>query len=255
MPRDVATVCLKATAADDVTAALTAALTPFAHDVQPVDGRWQGEWDWWHVYGGDGERGLAVRPGHENDLRLIRSPTWLDGSPRPAQPAHRCDGGPRGLLDLDTERTAAAVAAARERDTWSAFAAQFPPAHSLRTIAERSPSGPPAAGSAYQAFTEQPLMRALAAWRQSDPSAPTWTKHSDPIGHFAMSREQYAHRTAVRVQTTNVLVTLDGRWTDCFEYAPTPQQPIAADAYFDFADRYLRELPDDAVIVRVRFHS
>ncbi|MFJ7905389.1 hypothetical protein [Kitasatospora sp. NPDC096204] len=255
MPRDIATVCLDETAADDVTAALTEALAPFAHDAQPVDGRWQGEWDWWHVYGGDGERGLAVRPGHENDPRLIRSPIWLDGSPRPAQPAHRCDGGPRGLLDLDTERTAAAVAAAREWDDWSAFAARFPPARSLRAMSERGPSAPPAVGSPYQAFREQPLMRALVAWRQSDPNAPAWTRDSDPVWRFGESREQYAHRAAVRVQTTNVLVTLDGRWTDCFEYAPTPEQPIAADAYFDFADRYLRELPDDALIVRVRFHS
>ncbi|MEV7930865.1 hypothetical protein [Kitasatospora sp. NPDC088779] len=252
MPRDIATVCLDATAADDVTTALTAALAPFEHDAQPIDDRWQGEWDWWHVYGGDGEYGLAVRPGHENDPRLIRSPTWLDGSPRPAQPANRCDGGPRGLLDLDTERTAAGVAAAREWDAWSAFAARFPPAHSLRTIAGR---GPAATNSPYQAFMAQPVMQALAAWRQSDPDAPTWTKQQDPLWHFAGSREQHAHRTATRVQTTNVLLTVDGRWIDCFDYTPTPQQPVAANAYFDFADRYLRELPEDAVIVRVRFHS
>ncbi|MFG2907348.1 hypothetical protein ACGF13_20060 [Kitasatospora sp. NPDC048286] len=255
MPKDIATVCLDGTATDDVTAALTEALAPFAHDVQPVDGRWQGEWDWWHVYGGDGERGLAVRPGHENDPRLIRSPIWLDGSPRPAQPAHRCDGGPRGVLDLDTERTAAAVAAAREWDTWSEFAARFPPAQPLQAKSERSPSGAPAIGLPYQEFREQPLMRALAAWRQSDPNVPAWAKHSDPVEYFGESREQYAHRAAVRAETTNVLVTLDGRWTDCFEYAPTPEQPNAAYAYFDFADRYLRELPDDAFIVRVRFHS
>ncbi|MER8101049.1 hypothetical protein [Kitasatospora sp. NPDC094016] len=65
----------------------------------------------------------------------------------------------------------------------------------------------------------------------------------------------HAHRAAIRVQTTNVLLTLDGRWIDRFDYTPTPQQPVAANAYFDFADRYLRELPEDAVIVRVRFHS
>ncbi|MFF4922360.1 hypothetical protein ACFY4B_17405 [Kitasatospora sp. NPDC001261] len=255
MPRDIATVCLEATPAENVMAALTASLAPFAHEAQPVDNRWQGEWDWWHVYGGDGEHGLAVRLGHENDPRLIRHPTWLDGSPRPAQPAHRCDGGPRGLLDLDTERTAAAVAAATEWDAWFTFAARFPPAHSLRTITERSRSGSSAASSAYQAFRKQPLIQAFAAWQQSDPYAPTWTKHSDPIGHFDVSREQYMHRAAIRVQTTNILVTIDGRWIDRFEYTPTPQQPVAANAYFDFADQYLHNLPEDAIIVRVRFHS
>ncbi|GAA1245146.1 hypothetical protein GCM10009665_39980 [Kitasatospora nipponensis] len=107
MTRDLITVCLPPSDPDEVSAALTAAMAPFEYDGQPAGpgGEWQGEWDWWHVFGGDGENGLAVRPGCEDDRRLLRNPRWSDGSARPLRPARRCDGGPRGLLDLDADRS------------------------------------------------------------------------------------------------------------------------------------------------------
>ncbi|MFJ9777860.1 hypothetical protein ACIRVF_42585 [Kitasatospora sp. NPDC101157] len=255
MTRDMLTVCLPPTDPADVPDALAAAMAPFWYDAEiPSGGVWQGEWDWWHIFGGDGAAGLAVRAGYEADLRLARNPLWSDGSLRPSQPAERCDGGPRGLLDLDRDRAPAADAAGADWDGWAAFSADFEPALSQRAMTESVPPGPDAGNRAYAAFYEQPLIRAAAAWRAGDLQAPWWTRVSDPVAHFTGGREQYVRRVASRVVPTNVLLTLDGEWLDGTLNALEPGA-LVGHRYFDFADRYLDALAEDALMVRIRFHS
>ncbi|MFE0457936.1 hypothetical protein ACFW1A_01585 [Kitasatospora sp. NPDC058965] len=255
MTRDLITVCLPPTDPGEVPAALAAAMAPFCYDAQPLpDGTDQGEWDWWHIFGGDGEDGLAVRAGYEQDPRLVRNPSWSDGGSRPPQPPGRCDGGPRGLLDLDADRAPVASRAGIDWDAWTDFSARFEPAMSQRAMAESVPAGPDAGRRAYAAFHDQPLIRAVAVRRASDPQAPWWTWVQDPVAHFADGREQYVRRVAARVVPTNVLLTLDGEWLDGTLNALDPAA-LVGPAYFDYADRYLESLAEDALMVRLRFHS
>ncbi|MEV7359065.1 hypothetical protein [Kitasatospora sp. NPDC091276] len=160
MSREIVTVCLPPTDPADVTEARAAAMAPFWNDTEiPPGDVWQGEWEWWHVYGGYLTDGFAVRTGHEADPRLIRNPLLLDGRPRPPQPAGRRDGGPRGLLDLDVDRTPVAEQAGTDWDRWAAVSAGFEPTLSLTAMNEQASDS----ATARTAYREQPVVRAAAA--------------------------------------------------------------------------------------------
>jgi hypothetical protein len=64
------TVCLPATAAPDVMAALGAALAPFG---ETSDSDWDRGWFWdsWRIAGGADGHGFWIAPGREADSRLI----------------------------------------------------------------------------------------------------------------------------------------------------------------------------------------
>ncbi|MBC3844498.1 hypothetical protein GXW82_43235 [Streptacidiphilus sp. 4-A2] len=72
-----------------------------------------GEWDWWHMSSNDS---LVALPPYDGDPRLLFEPSLPSGEVRPRGPL-RCDGGPRGLLDFEGMR---AAAAARAAATWAA---------------------------------------------------------------------------------------------------------------------------------------
>ncbi|MEV4432174.1 hypothetical protein [Streptomyces sp. NPDC049585] len=96
MAHEMVTVCLPPDAHHDLHSAIEAALAPF--DMNGDHEPYQGEWDLWWL-GRPGEE-FAVLPGHEDDPRLVRAPLDAYGNPRHWAPG-QCDGGPRGLLDLD----------------------------------------------------------------------------------------------------------------------------------------------------------
>ncbi|MEV5376598.1 hypothetical protein AB0L26_11575 [Streptomyces nondiastaticus] len=130
MAKDIVTVCLPAIPAmPDMAAgkweeALKAAMAPFDLNwMEPSgEGQSEGEWDWYHVYGGDGDIGLPVRPGYEDDPRVIHNPVFSNGRPRTRRTT-RCDGGPRMLLDFEADRSATAVEAGRKWEARSRLAA------------------------------------------------------------------------------------------------------------------------------------
>lgn len=85
---------------------------------------WVGEWDYWFISGAN--CAFAVLPEREDDAWLVRFDDWNDSAEE--LPRDRCHGGPRGLLDLDTDREAVADEAARRWDRWTRFAAGHPSA-------------------------------------------------------------------------------------------------------------------------------
>ncbi|GHF60299.1 hypothetical protein GCM10018790_42830 [Kitasatospora xanthocidica] len=251
MTRDMLTVCLPPTDPADVAEALAGAMAPYWNDAEvPPGGEWQGEWQWWHVFGGDGDHGLPVRAGYEADPRLVRNPLWSDGSPRPAQPVVRCDGGPRGLLDLDRDRASVAEEAGADWDAWTAFSADYEPALSESEMFAQTSGSP----QWREAFFAQPVIRAVAALRPTWEEAPRWARAHDPVACYAGGREQYVRRMASRVVPTNVLLTLDGEWIDGNWLSHDPDA-LVGHRYRDFADRYLDDLAEDALMVRIRFHD
>jgi hypothetical protein len=84
----------------------------------------------------------------------------------------------------------------------------------------------------------------------------------DPVGWFGLSRGDYMARRAVRRLPTDGLITREGLWLD-------PDQPRRGDSaaetmlnwfrdrldYFAHADAYLRGVPPECFVVRVRVRT
>jgi hypothetical protein len=236
------TVCLSGVDARDYNDALAAALD--RHGEASDDTRWM---DTWRVYGGDGlplVAGVAV-----DDARVLS----VDG---------RCAGAPRELLDLDGAGAAAAAAAGRLWDAWHEFAAAYPEARSLEDLYAESAADPARYSSAQAAadYEAQPVVMAAPFLADGRPpgTAPRSLDH-DPVGWFGLARGEYMKRRAARALPTDGLLTLEDEWLD-------PDQPSrgrsAAEkmlnrfhdrlTYFARADAYLRGLPPDSFVVRVR---
>lgn len=92
------TVCLPPEASDDVQAAITRALAPFRM------GRGfpqRDMWETWRIRSGGEGTGFYVRPGHEDDPRLIHDGPNQFGIVLPPTRGE-CAGGPKALLDIAT---------------------------------------------------------------------------------------------------------------------------------------------------------
>src|SRR5262249_11687366 len=80
----------------DVAGSLTQALAPF----EMYRGYHNREmWDSWRIRGGGEHAGFHVKPGHENDPRLIHDSPRYDGFVLPSKPG-KCSGGPKASLTL-----------------------------------------------------------------------------------------------------------------------------------------------------------
>lgn len=274
------TVCLPASAQGDPRAAVAAALRPYDWNTDPLTGRPgdnpRGTWDWWHISSYDN---LVVLPEFDGDPRLVHEPTWPSGEPRPREPL-RCDGGPRGLLDLEGMRAVSVAEAEATWAVWERFAAQHPPAEPLAAIAARVGARPdevsPELARARSEHLAQPLVQALAqhAAHGNDPHWPNSFLLHDPVAEFACGRQEYVDRVAAWAVPTYALLRLDGQWADAGTgwppQAPRPGGPngsggpngmvfgsdgTAGEAYWLLADAYLRALPADALMVQVLCHS
>ncbi|MFK0136305.1 hypothetical protein [Streptomyces murinus] len=136
------TVCVEPPGAHDdpdaLHSAIGKAMAPYSYDHEDIPHPdWVGEWDYWAVSGAN--FAFAVLPGHENDPRLVRDSDWQRGSEGEELDWGRCHGGPRGLLDLDVDRDATALEAARRWDEWARFAADHPDATSLTLFRPGTP--------------------------------------------------------------------------------------------------------------------
>ncbi|GAB2444091.1 hypothetical protein [Nocardia tengchongensis] len=96
------TVCLPPDAIDDVEAAITRALAPFGmHQGFPE----RDMWNTWRLRSGGDGAGFYVRPGHEDDPRLIHDGPNQFGIVLPPKRGE-CAGGPKALLDVATHNFA-----------------------------------------------------------------------------------------------------------------------------------------------------
>jgi hypothetical protein len=177
------TVCVPACDPEDpesLRRAIGRAMAPYDYDREDIPHPdWVGEWDYWVISGAGCT--FAVLPGHEDDPRLVRHDEWK----RPAEelPRSRCHGGPRGLLDLDTDRAEAAREAARQWDDWRRFA--------------ESHAGPE---SVLRAVAEDPELEE----RFTD----------DPYALFGADRGAFVAARAADVLPTMAMLTLGGRWVE-----------------------------------------
>ena len=245
MSSELVTVCLDGVDGQDYAGALAAALARYDEDSD--DQRWTSQW---RVFADDG--GLPLAVGHAEDARVLS----VNGM---------CAGAPRGLLDLDGAWAAAAASAGRLWDAWHEFAAAYPKARSLEDLYTESAADPVGYDSqrASDDYAAQPVV--LAAPFLADGTAPTPAPPSlerDPVGWFGLTRDEYAKRRAARALPTDGLLTREGDWLDPDQlfYGASPAEEMINDfrdrqAYFARADAYLRGLPPECFVVRVRVRT
>jgi hypothetical protein len=252
-----ANVCLEPSAANDVNAALTAAMAPFDYNLAD---NWNpaGEWDWWRIDAGRGYR-FAVRPEHDGDPRLVH------GKDDP-EPLH-CDGGPRGLLDFDATRQQAVD---RARAEWHAEQRDFqklvtdhPAAQPLTAFLARheaDPEGYPRE-QAVADHHAQPLVRALnhqTAWERY-PSLGIWVlgPNTDPITRFTRDPQRDFDHAAAWAVTAYALLTTEGQWIEPDKLGPFAELRDGEDAngaYTRQSSAYLDNLDEDCIVVRLLCH-
>ncbi|MGW3498620.1 hypothetical protein [Streptomyces sp. NPDC001020] len=225
---------------DALREAIGEAMAPYHYgreDIPHPD--WVGEWDYWAISGG--RYAFAVLLGHEDDPRLVRVGDWQQGSEWEELDRGRCHGGPRGILDLDTDREAAAQEAALRWDEWARFAAGHPPALPAAHYLDRvylDPVGYPEERARADHW-DQPLIRAIL----EDPELEERFT-DDPVLFFGPDREAFVAAHAAQVLPTPALLTLDGRWLE-----------DGGPAYRRWFNTYLDALPPETMLVRVLYHS
>ncbi|MFJ2649785.1 hypothetical protein ACIO1C_24070 [Streptomyces sp. NPDC087420] len=239
MAKERVTVCLAPCEPVDLQEAIGAAMAPyFYYPEERPDPDWVGEWDYWYVSGAGCE--FAVRAGCEGDPRIVREegPEAVD---RPPLPPDRCHGGPRGLLDFETDRAEVAEEASRAWSEWQEFADGCPVSLAQGHFLQRTyddPVGYPQK-RALDDFSHQPVIRALHARPELEERF-----SGDPVGRFGQRRELYVEARVAHVLPTTALLTLDGRWTEA-----------ATHEHRRWASTYLDALPADTMVVRVLYHS
>ncbi|MFC8719399.1 hypothetical protein [Kitasatospora sp. NPDC057198] len=137
------------------------------------DGRgfWQrewnpnGQWDAYLMYRTEGAH-FPYRPEATGDSRLwgLDYPEGYGRPDRLAALPRRCDGGPRGLLDLETLREAAARFAAEDHDAWAA-GGEEPPHWPFRFTDDRARNIARARASAAPGYA---LLRLDGSWTDAD---------------------------------------------------------------------------------------
>jgi hypothetical protein len=244
---EIVTVCLDDVDGRDYVDALSAALARYDEDSD--DPRWEAQWR--ISSDGDGFPFVAGQP--LDDGRVL----FADGV---------CVGGPRGRLDFDGAWAAAAAAAGRLWDAWHEFAERYPKARSLEDLYAASAADPAGygLGLAEADYRRQPVV--MAAPFMADGSAPGAQPLSldrDPVGWFGLPRGDYMQRRAARLLPTAGLITREGEWLDPDRTPWRGASPAESNlnwfrirlAYYAQADAYLRGLPPECFVVRVRVRT
>jgi hypothetical protein len=268
------TVCLPATAAPDVTAALGTALAPFG---ATSDSHWARGyfWDSWRIAGGADGHGFWIAPGREADSRLIHDGPDYRGRAGLSLPG-RCAGGPRELLDLSERPAAGVMLAGMTWDLWHRLACDHPPALPQSVLADRRRPSPQYwfdSDAVRAEFEAQPLVRAFRAAHPLDGVDPALFSadslvHPDQLMMFPADREGFVEHVARQPFGGADLLTLNGFWIEGDNLGLShgacgrPCGHVPADASLDlgrhgFAEarrRYLQAIPEKSLLVRVHGH-
>ncbi|WP_371618722.1 hypothetical protein [Streptomyces sp. NBC_00454] len=269
------TVCLPGEARDRLEEAVGEALAPFWLDRDGDISQDLRIWDSWRIQGGAEGAGYRIRPGQEEDPRIIHDhPRW-NGSREDSRPGW-CAGGPRGLLVVRgrSERTAELAGAAW--DHWQELLRKHPPARPWedflpeRIGVERSDfeAACDEARAEYLAQTPAAPFRRWVAELPVDPAADGFESAlcdiDDPLGTFGYfrTRETYVGYGSGWAAACENVLTLDGWWCEwgedplhgaCDDPGSCPHTPPST-RRIGSAGAHLAGLPGDTLLVYVRCH-
>jgi hypothetical protein len=234
------TVCVPPCAPEDVHRAIGAAMVPYDYNREPTPGEPEVEtwWDYWRIDGRGCE--FPVVPGREDDPRLLRGTETLSGEPRDVPPS-LCDGGPRGLLDLESPRARAAARVRLAFEAWRDFASAYPPGWPWSHFRARhlaDPEGYPQP-QALEDYRTQPVIAAYLDRPDLEDLV-----GGDPVARLGGDLDTLVRDAADDALPTHALLTLDGCW---LTMAGTERR-----RYFN---DYVDALRADAYVVRVLYHG
>ncbi len=166
----------------------------------------------------------------------------------------RCDGGPRGLLDLATMRAAARRAAARTWLQWQPAIAGTPPPQRWRDILAEHNAHPDSypLQQAWRDFTAQPRVAALTAHpsMRTRLRATTWQGYVDLIEQGNADRAEHIENQGAHAVLGYGLLTLAGAW---LSEGVAGQYGVCLDlsCYAEQANTYLDTLDPNIEVVAV----
>jgi hypothetical protein len=253
------TVCLPPIALVDLVPALKVVMAPFeTYRGFPPE---RDIWESWKISGGSAGLGFWIRPGHENDPRLLHDQPSYAGAERPSRPG-MCTGGPRGLLDLAKPYLEATADAERAWDLWHEAARHFPPAKSLEHLLAETGSY----DGAQRLYLEQPVIQ---EFQRIGADTKIWYRlgglQPDGVPELARDRSDFVRREVALNARSTDLLTLDGWWIthqgrathSTFGTAESTPDPVGwerPDGAFDIIG-YLMTLPEGTTVVTLRCHT
>lgn len=205
-----------------------------------------GKWDYWRVGGRWGGHFITTTPG---DRRIYASKRGWDSPTVIARGT--CDGGPRGLLDLDGTRQRAAAEAQERFGKWLVAVDATPEARPWREFADMI--GQVEGYSRDQArleYRSQPRMVAL----EGTEFGRMW---GCPIAEYQMPEALYVERARAGAVPGYALVTLDGKWMapgDMGWFGCSTDNEGDRIGYLEVANTYIESLPDEVYLIAVDCH-
>ncbi len=216
----------------------------------------ESKWDWYQI-GGRWSYYFPYRTriAVNDEMSLIQGSGW----PRNEVPSKlfHCEGGRKGLLDLECLRRDKEDEAAREYDKYKRFAEQFPAARPWAEFVEEFIDMPSGAEKwavrdrARTVYSSQPLIQALR-------------DHPDYrfnfgclVEQFKITREEYLAKARREAVPGYALLTLDKEWIapgTMGMFGSSDDTDESMIAYKEFANGYIDGLPDDVILVAVDLH-
>jgi hypothetical protein len=205
-----------------------------------------GKWDYWRIGGRWGGYFTTTSPG---DLRLFKPERAWDSPDVLAKDS--CDGGPKGLLDLDGMRERAAAKARETHEKWLNLVEGTPEARPWREFAEMI--GKIDGYTREQARLEyrtQPRMVALEGSEFGEMWDCPVATHQKPDRVFVeLARAQAVPGFA--------LVTVERKWMAPGEmgwFGASTDSESSRVGYLEVANAYIESLPDSAYLIAVDCH-
>lgn len=206
------------------------------------------KWDW-YLIGGRWTGYFSVRP------EWVGDPALINGEPgvmtEPNADRHKCDGGPKRMLDFEFMRDWAEVDEGVRWKEFHAIADLHPETKSWAWHRDRvqDEADPMTIDDARKAYHAQPGVLAL--------NGTDFRGYDDPYHRFGVDLATFQARARRDAVPGWSLLTLDGQWREkgrmgWFGMSDATDESDAA--FKAWANEYLESLDDDVIIVAVDVH-
>lgn len=209
----------------------------------------QSKWDWWSV-GGRWHRSFIALPQHDGDPLLINGARSLVMEPQEDAPL-TCDGGPRRMLDLETQRARAVGEASVRWHEFRKHMQQHPGTkpwswHRAEVEAERM-----TIDEARERYHGQPGVKALMDLPRE------LAYRDDPFAEFAVALDVYLADGRAGAVPGWALLTVEGVWMERGSmgwFGMSDATDASTDTYRNAANAYIDALDGDALLISVDVH-
>lgn len=203
------------------------------------------KWDW-YVVGGRWGNHFWVKPEFVGDPRLVVGEQPAIGGFEP-QP-DRCDGGPKGLLDIQGMREAQGKAAGEAWDKFQAVIAPHPPIKGWPEFVEEVKAGNRTIESARELYYAQPAIKALQGAQLLD-----WNTGEE---EFECARQTFVAR-AEATAVPGFATVYKGKWIAPGEmgwFAVSTETESSKAGYGEYVNGLIDDASDETYLTLVDCH-